>query len=190
MSVKTVLGTTNMLEWVHTTYKQFLLFVNHFLSVVLSFRASPICILSPPIFHFFFCLVWNSFWIISFFLVSVFLNWFSFILNWLFLVSRQQSVGAASLAVIITQFYAGKLDCCFIMIWLSALNAGAAYCIPCRCRHRRRAHGLDDCLVRVGGPEATALATTVSRSLTSSTSPVGSHSLLTRHIVTSVPTLW
>jgi len=84
--------------------------------------------------------------------------------------------------------------------------------VPCRCRHRRRAHGLDDYLVRVGGPEATAFgdggvalfyvvdvsgrpppparfvapadggdnddralqrATTVSRSLTSSTSPVG-----------------
>ena len=46
--------------------------------------------------------------------------------------------------------------------------------VPCRCRHRRRAHGLDDYLVLVGGPEATALATTVSRSLMSSTSPVGS----------------
>ena len=60
--------------------------------------------------------------------LAFFLLWV--ILNWLFLVSRQQSVGAASLAVIITQFYIGKLDCCFIMIWLSALDAGAAYCRP------------------------------------------------------------
>jgi len=45
--------------------------------------------------------------------------------------------------------------------------------VPCRCCHRRRAHGLDDHLVRVGGPEATALATTMSRSLMSSASPVG-----------------
>ncbi len=49
------------------------------------------------------------------------MNRLSFILNWLFSVSRQQSVGAAILAVIITEFYAGKLDFCFIaMILLSA----------------------------------------------------------------------
>ena len=53
---------------------------------------------------------------LKFILIYVFLSYFgilnrlSFILNWLFSVSRQQSVGAASLAVIITQFYAGKLD--------------------------------------------------------------------------------
>ncbi len=66
-----------------------------------------------------------SFW------TSFFLSYFglfellSFILNWLFLVSRQHSVGAASLAVIITQFYAGKLECCFVVIWLWALDAGS-----------------------------------------------------------------
>jgi len=72
----------------------------------------------------------NSFFLSYFglFELAFFLLWV--ILNWLFLVSRQQSVGAASLAVIFTQFYAGKLDCCFIMIWLLALDAGAVYCHP------------------------------------------------------------
>ena len=70
--------------------------------------------------------------ILNYFFLSYFglFELLSFILNWLFLVSQQQSVGAASLAVIITQFYAGKFDCCFIMIWLLALDAGAAYCRP------------------------------------------------------------
>jgi hypothetical protein len=39
-------------------------------------------------------------------------------------------VGATSLAVITTHFYAGKFDCCFIMIWLFALDTSAAYCRP------------------------------------------------------------
>jgi len=70
----------------------------------------------------------NNFFLSSsgLFELAFFLLWV--ILNWLFLVLRQQSVGAASsLAVIITNFYAGKFDCCFIMIWLLALDAGAAY---------------------------------------------------------------
>ena len=68
--------------------------------------------------HFLFLLLYCLKFILIYFFLSYFglfeLAFFHFELA--LLVSRQQSVGAASLAVIITQFYAGKLDCCFIMI--------------------------------------------------------------------------
>ena len=66
------------------------------------------------------------------------------------------------------------------MSWLLALDAGS--CVF------HRAHGLDDYLVWVGGPEAMALVKMVSRSLTSSMSLFGSYLSLTRCIITHCAT--
>ena len=111
----------------------YLLFVNHFLPVVFFFEhrqfvscTSQFLVSSSVLFEFrfelFLSFFFGSFW--TGFLSS--LGHFELALFGF----AAAVVGATSLAVITTHFYAGKFDCCFIMIWLFALDTSAAYCRP------------------------------------------------------------